>query len=96
MIKHTNEWEIAKKLKPERKVFVRTFQGATTQCMTYYMKPWIRAKPNHFILHVRTNDLNSNAPPDEIAKTVIDLASELKSDKSDVSISSVIKRADIK
>ena len=60
MIKHTNRWEIAKKLKPECKVFVRTFPGATTQCMADYMKPWIRAKPNHFILYAWKNDSNSN------------------------------------
>ena len=40
-----------------------------------------------FILHIGTNDLNLNRPPDEIAKTIVDLASELKSEKSDVSIS---------
>ena len=33
-----------------------------------YMKPSIRAKRNHFILHVGKNDLNSNRPLDEIAK----------------------------
>ena len=68
---------------------MRTFPGATTQCMANYMKSWIRAKPNHFILHVGTNDLNSDRPPDEIAKTIIDLASELTSEKFDVSISSI-------
>ena len=50
------------------------------------MKPWIQAKPNHFILHVGTNDLNSNRPPDKIAIAIIDLASELKSEKTGVSI----------
>ena len=60
MIKHTSGWEIAKKLKPECKVFVRTFPGATTQCMADYMKPSIQAKPNHFIPHFGANDLNSN------------------------------------
>ena len=73
MIKHANEWEIAKKLKPECKVFARNFPGATTQCMADYMKPSIRAKPNDFILLVGTNDFNSNRPPDEIAKAIIDL-----------------------
>ena len=58
--------------------------------MTDYMEPSIRAKPNHFILHVGINDLNSNIPADEIAKVIIDLASELKSEKSGVSISSII------
>ena len=33
-----------------------------------------------------TNDLSSNRPPNEIAKAIIDLASELKSEKSGVSI----------
>ena len=86
MIKHKNGWEITEKLKPECEVFVRTFPGATIQCMTDYMKPSIQANPNHFILHVGTNDLSSNRPPDEIAKTIIDLASKLKSEKFDVSI----------
>ena len=85
MIKHTNGWEIAKKLKPECNVFVRNFPGATTQFMANYMKPAIRPKPNHFILHVGTNGLNSNRPPDEIATAIIDLASELKSEKSGIS-----------
>ena len=50
--------------------------------MADYMKPSIWAKPNHFVVHVGTNALNSNRPPDEITKAVIDLASELKSEKS--------------
>ena len=75
---------------------MRIFPGATTPCIIDYMKPWIRAKPNHFVLHVGTNDLNLSKPPDEIAEAIIDLASELKSEKSDVSISSAITRADEK
>ena len=58
------------------------------------MKLSIRVKPNRFILDLVTNDLSSNRPPDEIAKAIIDLASELKSEKSCVSISSIIMRAD--
>ena len=69
MIKHTNGWEIVKKLKLECKVFVRNFPGATTQCMPDYMKPSIRAKLNHFILHVGTNDFNLNRPPEKVAKS---------------------------
>ena len=58
------------------------------------MKPSIRVEPNHFILNFGTNDLNSSRPRDEIANAIIDLASELKSEKSGVSISSLIMRAD--
>ena len=50
------------------------------------MKPSIRVEPNHFILDFDTNDLNSSRPRDEIANAIIDLASELKSEKSGVSI----------
>ena len=38
--------------------------------------------------------MNSNRPPDVIAKAIIDLASQLKSEKSGVSVSSFIMRAD--
>ena len=70
---------------------MRDFPGATTQCMADYMKHSIRAKTNHFTLPIDTNDLNSNRPPENIAKAIIDLASELKSEKSGVSsISSII------
>ena len=37
--KHKNRWEIAKKLKPESKVLVRTFPG--TRCMADDIKPSI-------------------------------------------------------
>ena len=63
--------------------------------MADYLKPLIRAKPNHLILHVGTNDLNSNRPPDNIGRTIIDLAAELKSEKSGVNISSIILRVRI-
>ena len=34
-----------------------------------------------FILHVGTNDLISNAPPNEIARNVVDVAGKLKCEK---------------
>ena len=55
--------------------------------MADYMKP-------SFERNQITNYLSSNRPPNEIAKAIIDLASELKSEKSGVSISSIIMRAD--
>ena len=36
-----------------------------------------------FILHVGTNDLISNAPPNEIARNVVDVAGKLKCEKLD-------------
>ena len=59
------------------KTRVQSFCENFPRSMADYMKPSIRAKPNHFKFHVGANDLNLNRPPDEIAKTIIDLASEL-------------------
>ena len=94
MIKHTNGWEIARKLKANCKVYAKAFPGATTQCRMDYMKSSIRAKPDHIILHVGTNDLQSNATPSEIAEKTTSLVSEMKSNKCEVSISAIIIRTD--
>ena len=75
MVKHINGWGMAKKVNTDCKVFVKSFSGATTQCMVDDMKPSIRTQPDHFILHVGTNDLTSNTPSDEIARNIISLAS---------------------
>ena len=90
----THKWMgNSEKTKTRMQTFVRTFQRATNHCMADYMKPSTRVKPNHFILHVGANDLNSNRPLDKNAKTIINLASELISDKFHVSFSSIILRA---
>ena len=94
MTKHTNGWEISKKIKSKCKVYAKSFPGATTQCMADYMKPSIRAKPDHIIVHVGTNDLCSNASPNEIATNIVKLTTEMKTDKCDVSISGIIIRTD--
>ena len=61
-----------------------------------YQKPLVRSSPDHFILHVGTNDLLSNKSPEEIARSITDLATSIKNKKHDVSISNIIIRADDK
>ena len=82
------------KVKLKCKVYAKTFPGATIKCMADYMKPSIRAKPDHAILHIGTNDLNSNATPNEIAANIVNLAAETKTEKCTVSISGIIIRTD--
>ena len=70
-----------------QKVYVRSFSGAEVKCMKDYVKPCIRENdPDHVILHVGTNKMNSELPPD-VAKNV-------KSDTRSVSISSILPRND--
>ena len=60
------------------------------------VKTSVRSSPDHFILHVGTNDLSSDKSPEEIARSIIDLATSIKNKKHDVSISNIIIRADDK
>ena len=85
-----------KKLNTNCKVFVKTFSGAKTTCMHDYVKPLVRSIPDHFILQVGTIDLSSNKSPEEIARSIIDLATSIKNEKHDVSISNIIIPADDK
>ena len=95
MIKHLNGWDMSKKVhKSECKVYVKSFPGAKTSCMKDYVKPSLRSTPNHFILHVGTNDLNSNQTSEVIAKEIVDLATSLKNNQHDVSVSNIILRTD--
>ena len=57
MVKHLNGWEMSKKIK-KCKVYVLSFPCAKVRCMDDYKKPSVRDKPDHFIVHIETNDLN--------------------------------------
>ena len=95
MIKHLNGWDMSKKAhKSECKLYVKSFPGGKTSCMKDYVKPSSRSTSNHFILHAGTNDLNSNQTSGVIAKEIVDLATSLKNNQHDVSVSNIILRTD--
>ena len=56
------------------------------------VKPSLRSNADLLILHVGTNDLSSN----ELGRSIIDLATSVKNEKHDVSISNIIIRTDDK
>ena len=60
------------KLRPStgKKLVVKTFPGATTADMNYYVKPTLARNPQLVILHVGTNDIQHGKEPEEIAKEV--------------------------
>ena len=93
MVKHLNGWEMSKKLNANCKVFVKTFSGAKTTFTHDYVKPSVRSSPDHFILHVGTNDLSLDKYPEEIARSINDLATLIKNGKHVVSMSKIITRA---
>ena len=90
MIKHVNDWEISRKLQGNCKVYVKHFSGTKTRCMKDYIKPSQRENSDHYTLHVDTNYLCLDRPPEVIEKSIIDLASTLKSESQDASVSNII------
>ena len=59
--------------------------------MKDYVKPCIHKNdPDHVILHIGTNQLNSKLLPKRIRKSIIDVAKNIKSEKRSVSISDVV------
>ena len=58
------------------------------------MRPPTRTQPDHFIVHVGTNDLSWNVSPNEIARKVVDIAEKLKCEKCHVTILGIILRTD--
>ena len=79
MIKHLNGWQMSKKLHDSYcKIYVKHFSGAKTICMQDFIKPSLQNKPDHFTLHVGTNDLVTDASSEQIAAAIIDVATLLK------------------
>ena len=93
MIKNLKGWEMSKKLK-NANVYVRHFASAKVRCVKDNIKPSLREKPDHIVLHVGTNDLVSDRPPDLIAKSIVDVASSMKNENHDVTVSNIIALAD--
>ena len=83
-----------KNLNPGCKVFVRTFPGATSQCMEDYMKPSKWTQPDHLILHFEKNDLIWNTSPNVNARKPNDIAEKLKCEIYNVTVSEIILRTD--
>ena len=94
MIKNLKGWEMSKKLK-NANVYEKHFAVAKVRCMKDHIKPSLRKKPDHIVLHVGTNDLVSDRPPDLIAKSIVDVASSRKNENHDVAVSNIIARADL-
>ena len=56
----------------------------------------LKKSPNHFILHVGTNNLSSEKYSMKIAESIINLTCKFKNEIHDVSVSTIILRNDDK
>ena len=63
--------------------------------MNDYIKPALHEDPNHFTLHIGTNDITNASKLEElIAEEILELALKLKSEVHEVSVTNVIVRRD--
>ena len=93
IIKHVKSYSLSESL-DNCKICVKDLPCARVRCMQDYVRPTIRENPNHIILHVGTNDLTTNIPPEKVVESIIDLASSLKSNSCSVAISNITVRND--
>ena len=93
LVKDLHGWELSQDLENCR-IFVNKFPGAITEDIQHHAIPSFRTDPDHYIIHIGTNDLQSSKSAEDIAEKIVDQALGLKSDKCDVSVSSLIKRRD--
>ena len=79
------------------KVVVKKFRGAATKDMEDFIKPVLRKDPENIIIHVWTNDVNSQEPR-LIAEGIVNLALEIEGDapNTNIAISGLVSRADDK
>ena len=67
-------WKLYKNVDRKHGVYVRSFSSAKVKCMKDYIKPCIRENnPDHVIIFVGTNELDSERQADMIAKSIIEV-----------------------
>ena len=79
IVKKVNGFYPTKNIKYKILVKVTPFSSAKIRCMYDHAKPTIRElNPQHIILHVGTNNLNSEKTASQISNSILDLANSLK------------------
>ena len=79
IVKKVNGFYPTKNIKYKILVKVTPFSSAKIRCMYDHAKPTIRElNPQHIILHVGNNNLNSEKTASQISNSILDLANSLK------------------
>ena len=94
MIKKVFGEKLSRQLNYKHHVVVQLFGGAKTQCMEDYIKATVKLSSKQTILYCRTNNLPSSEDPQTIAKDIINIARNIKTDTIKVAISGIIPRRD--
>ena len=95
MVKKVNGFYLTRNIKHKFLVKVRPFSSAKTRCMYDHANPTIRElNPEHIILHVDTNGLNTEKTASQVSKSILDLANSLKNETNTIHVSLIVPRND--
>lgn len=94
IVKDIKAFKLKKSTTKGDKLYVKSFSGATTDCMADHIKPSLRYDPDLVIIHCGSNDLRSQKTPNIIADDIIKLASRSKTNANDIVISGIVARND--
>ena len=90
IVKKVKCWELSTK---DYLFVVRSFAGAKADDMESYIKPALKNKLEHIIIHCGTNDLK-NSTPQSIAENILSLAKSSQQENNTVLVSSIVPRND--
>ena len=76
--------------KAKENVIVKSYKGATIDCMRYHVQPSLKRKPDQVILQFGTNNMNTKETAQEIADQLIDLAEDISTHPNKVVRSSIL------
>ena len=94
ILKHLEAHKMQKVLKPNQKIYVKSFPGAVTSDFTDYIKPSQKFSPDLYVIHSGSNDLRSSKTPEQISNEILELATNIKTENDDVIISGITTRND--
>ena len=94
MIKNIEAHEIRRCVKPNEKIYVKSYSGAKIADIRGHAKPSQRYEPDLTILHMGTNDLRTSKIEEEISDEIIKLTLEMKTDGNEIIVRGIIRRND--
>ena len=94
MLKDIDQHKVSQGLGNKEKVYVKSFSGATIDHMKSYIIPTKEYNNDLIVLHCGTNDLRSGKTSHDIARGIIDIAMDMKTDNNDVMVSAILPRRD--
>ena len=94
LLKDIKPYKMRQAMYSKDKVYIKSFPGATTECMRDYVTPSLKFNPDLLIIHTGTNDLRSDKTPTDIVEEIINLVERIKTNDNDVIVSGLLVRDD--